>query len=274
MKTIFKILLISILVLCSSTLALSWTDDNDEKVLSMYFKKEYLVITPTRYLKSTSQVAENIAVITASDIEAIGAVTLADVLKYVVGIQALMIPGGIGVESHIQGTETTNHVRVIIDGVTLNDISLGTITLQSIPVENIERIEIIKGPASAAWGSSLGGIINIITKDSYSEKPISVKLQGSYGFYKTQDDRAALNGTVGPIGYYVFYGRQYSDGYNSELLNDQHNFYTKLKVALSENTVMRFTLGYKKVSNEPIKPELVDFNNSLFIVDPIVKTTF
>ncbi|MBF0533399.1 MAG: TonB-dependent receptor plug domain-containing protein [Nitrospirae bacterium] len=252
------------LLLSSNSIALSWTDDTDEKVLSMYFKKEDLVITPTRYLKSTSQVAENIVVITASDIEAIGAVTLADVLKYVIGFQTRMIPGGAGVESHIQGTETTNHVRVIIDGVTLNDISLGTITLQTIPVENIERIEIIKGPASSTWGSSLGGIINIITKDNYSEKPISMKLQGAYGSYNTQDERVVLNGKVGPLGYYVFYGRQFSDGYNSELSNDQHNFYSKFKVALSQNTVMRFTLGYNKTSGEPINPQMTDYNDSLY----------
>ncbi|MEO5357548.1 MAG: TonB-dependent receptor plug domain-containing protein [Nitrospirae bacterium YQR-1] len=259
---------LNLLLLCS---ALSLTCSNlfaltaeESDLLSLYFKKEDLVITPTKYLKTTSQVAENIVVITARDIEAINAACLADVLKYVTGMQTKMIPGGRGIQPYVQGTEMTTHTRIIIDGVTLNDIAINATTPENIPVEHIERIEIIKGPASSTWGSSLGGIINIITKDGDIKKAIGGKIQASYGAYSTQDERGVLTGKAGPLEYYLFYGRNFSYGYNSELFDDQHHFYGKLRYNPAWHTALTYTLGYDQTSREPVIPSLVSYNKSLY----------
>ncbi len=85
------------------------------EVLSMYYKEEELVVTPTRHPKPLSQVAENITVITKEEIEAMNAHTLSDVLIMVPGIQIDWRGGpGSAVNTLIQGSEF-EHVRVLID---------------------------------------------------------------------------------------------------------------------------------------------------------------
>jgi len=71
---------------------------------------------------------------------------------------------------HIQGSDP-RHVLVLLDGISWKFLSSGSVETNSIPVGIIERIEIIKGPASSAWGSSLGGIINIITRHRLRARP-------------------------------------------------------------------------------------------------------
>src|SRR4030067_3014962 len=97
--------------------------EEEMRILRMFYKEEELVVTPTRYPKPISQTAENITVITAEQIESMNAHTLTDVLNTIPGIQ-MDIRGGPGsaVTTHIQGSEF-RHALVMIDGVTLNNLS-------------------------------------------------------------------------------------------------------------------------------------------------------
>jgi len=125
-----------------------------------------VVISATRSLKSISRVAENVTVITVEDIELMNAHTLADVLYTVTGVQ-VGFDGGPGTIAWalIQGSDFT-HVTVLIDGISINNLSDNVADISSIPSQIIQKIEVIKGPASSAWGSSLGGVVNVITKSS------------------------------------------------------------------------------------------------------------
>jgi vitamin B12 transporter len=81
----------------------------------------------------------------------------------------------------------------------------------------IDRIEVIKGPASSAWGSSLGGLINIITKAAGTTRTPSGALQVSYGEAGSLDAGAHLSGKTGPLGYFLFAGRQESADFGTHL---------------------------------------------------------
>ncbi|MBF0566224.1 MAG: TonB-dependent receptor plug domain-containing protein [Nitrospirae bacterium] len=157
----------------------------DEELIAMYFGKEATVITPTRYLKPITEVAENMTVITSDMIEQMNAHTLAEILNTVPGIQMSMgnVFGNYSSLS-LQGA-SYQYVRVLIDGVTLNDIENNYARTGDIPVQNIDRIEIIKGPASSSWGSSLGGVINIITKSGDSAVKAGGMLSATYGERET-----------------------------------------------------------------------------------------
>ncbi len=80
------------------------------------------------------------------------------------------IRGGLGnlTSPSIQGS-FYNHVVVFIDGISITAPSENSTSTGEFPVQFIERIEIIKGPASSTWGSSLGGVINVITKSTGKE---------------------------------------------------------------------------------------------------------
>ena len=110
----------------------------------MYYREKELVVTPTRHPKPISQVAENITVVTAKEIEEMNAHTVAEVLNRVTGL-FVNFNQDFGSTSllHIQGSEQ-RHVLVLLDTIPWNFLSDGAAETNSIPVGIVERIEIIK----------------------------------------------------------------------------------------------------------------------------------
>jgi Outer membrane receptor for ferrienterochelin and colicins len=217
------------------------------QVLQMFYKEKDLVVSATRSPKPISQVAENITVITAKDIENMNAHTVADVLNRVPGL-FINYNQDFGAPSllQIQGSEA-RQVLVVVDGIQWNYLSSGTAETNSIPVGIIERIEIIKGPASSSWGSSLGGVINIITKNTGNTTRPSGSLSASYGERETQDYRAQAAGLAGPVGYYVYAGHQESDGLrDSRKFVGDYSLYSKFHLPISSKVSTEFTLGYSE----------------------------
>ncbi|MEW6001514.1 MAG: TonB-dependent receptor [Nitrospirota bacterium] len=214
--------------------------------MHLYFKEDELVVTATRYPKPVSQVAENVTIITPEDIEAINAHTLTDILNTIPGIQMEIRGGpGSGTNVSIQGSEF-RHVLVIVDGVTLNNLSDNFADIGAIPVQNIERIEIIKGPASSSWGSSLGGIINIITKSPDDSRKMGGTNSASYGERNTGDYRVEASGRAGNFGYYIYGGNLISDGLRPNTPFYENNLYMKLKWDMTGRASFLFTFGYNK----------------------------
>ncbi|MGD0884198.1 MAG: TonB-dependent receptor [Thermodesulfovibrionales bacterium] len=222
----------------------------EQTFLSMYFSDEELaVISATRNLSSITRVAENITVITAEDIELMNAHTVADVLYRVNGVEVDM-QGGPGSASvvYIQGSQSWQ-VSVFLDGIPLTNLDAFDFGL--IPVQFIEKIEIIKGPASSSWGSSLGGVVNIITKSPGNNEKVSGTFSTSYGDDDTGDFRAELFGKKNDFGYYLQGGDLQSDGLHGLPNNSdvsQRNFYSKLSYDLSKDSSLLFTLLYVKSS--------------------------
>lgn len=142
--------------------------------------------------------------IKAQDIEAMNAHTVAEVLNRVPGL-FINFNQDFGANSliSIQDSEQ-RHVLVLVDGIPWSFLSEGSAETNSIPVGIIERIEIIKGPASSAWGASLGGVINILTKSAGDTKRPTGMVKASYGQGDTQDYSAQISGLAGPVGYYLF----------------------------------------------------------------------
>jgi vitamin B12 transporter len=233
-------------LLAFSSIAYSQPDE-DKNFLLMYFKEEELVVeSPTRGQKSITQVAENISVVTADDIKLMNAHTLADVLNTVTGVQVLLTgsPGSSAI-AYIQGSGQ-KHVAVFMDGIPLNNLSDNVTEVGAIPVQNIEKIEIIKGPASSAWGSALGGVINIITK-SGSENASHGLASASYGERNTSDLRLETSGKQDSLGYYVMAGRLQTDGFRAHNEFTGNNAYAKLSYDLTKNTSAIITMGYNNV---------------------------
>lgn len=243
--TFFLIPALFILALCLPAFA---QPEREMTTLKMFYDEDDIVVTPTRYPKSISRVAENMTVITAEDIKAINAHTLADVLYYVPGLSE-QITGGPGsiANAFIQGS-AARHVLLLIDGVPQNNLSDSFPDVGAVPVQFIERVEIIKGPASSTWGSSLGGVINVITKSPDETRKFGGVFSSSIGERNTGDYRLEASGKGASGGYYLSTGGLLSDGLLPH--NDFHggNFYTKLKYAPTDRADLSFTLGYNQGS--------------------------
>ncbi|WP_243375289.1 TonB-dependent receptor plug domain-containing protein [Geotalea sp. SG265] len=206
----------------------AWGGQAEDELSDLGFLTMGEAETPARSPRPASRIAENVTVITADQIEALNAHTLAEVLNTVPGIQFEQVrtPGSWSF-FNIQGA-VSRHIQVLIDGVPQNDLVENAPDLGLISVQHIERIEIIKGAASAAWGQALGGVVNIVTKSPEADKPFAGAVFSSYGEQATSDLRGELSGTVNRFGYYLSGGNLHSDGLLPDNSINRNNAYGKI----------------------------------------------
>jgi vitamin B12 transporter len=156
-----------------------------------------------RLPRQLSHTAENTTVVTAADIEALNAHTLIDILATIPGIQLESQVGSANSAfTRIQGSNSS-HVLVLLDGIPYNNLGDNFSDVGQIPARIIERVEIVKGAASSAWGQALGGVINVITKAPDAERKIGGMASASMGERKTRDVGGELSGTIDRLGYYL-----------------------------------------------------------------------
>ena len=185
---------------------------NEDLALSLGLTGDEPVLT-SRFPRPVSKIAENVTVITARDIARLNAHTLAEVLQTVPGVQLDQLQGPGSSVFFTVLSVTSSHILVQLDGVPLNFLSLENFSeVGNIPVQMIERVEIIKGAASAAWGPALGGVINIITKSPATDRKLGGVASAALGEHGTSDLRAELSGTLHRLGYYLTGGNIHSDG--------------------------------------------------------------
>jgi len=211
----------------------------------------------TRAPKPLSQTAENITVITTSEIEALNAHTLADVLATVTGLQIQQLggPGSVAYTS-IQGS-TAFHTLILLDGAPLNN-SQNFADVALVPARIIERIEIVKGSASSSWGQALGGVINIITKRP-DPRPVGGTVSASIGERTTADTGAELTGSSGRVGYYISGGYLGSSGLLPERPLFSNYVYGKLTYDLPGQGQVWATINYSRASRGDNYTTLLDY---------------
>lgn len=126
------------------------------------------VVTATRFAESRDALPAGVSVITASDIRASGATTANEAVMRLLGVPGrLDYFGGANYTLDLRGFgETTNSNQVVIvDGQRLNEADLGAPFLSGIPIESIERIEVLRGSGAVLYGEgATGGVIVITTK--------------------------------------------------------------------------------------------------------------
>ncbi|MCI5123065.1 MAG: hypothetical protein D3925_00960, partial [Candidatus Electrothrix sp. AR5] len=203
------------------------------------------VETATRSPKPMAQVAENVTIVTAEEIEAMRAHTLAEVLKRQSGVFVSFF----GQDFLGDATVTLlgsrrHHVLLLLDGVRLNLNSSGDALTSFIPLSIIKRIEIIKGAASSTWGSALGGVINIITKDVGKTNRPTGNVNVSYGEGNSRDVSADVAGKVEALGYYLHGGNIDSNGLRLDRYSERNSLYGKMELELPRSSRLSFTAGY------------------------------
>jgi vitamin B12 transporter len=152
-----------------------------------------VVITATRVATPIDQVLAPVIVIDRDTIDRSAATDVPDLLRFHAGLD-LGRNGGPGQTTavFIRGAES-NHTLVLVDGVRINPGTIGLAALQDIPPEMVERIEVVKGPRSALWGTdAIGGVINIVTRRGSRD---GWTAEAGYGDYDTR--KASLNGGFG-----------------------------------------------------------------------------
>jgi vitamin B12 transporter len=172
------------------------------------------VVTATRTPRPVGDVVADITIIDKETIERAGAAGLADVLARVPGIEFAR-NGGVGNSTSVfvRGGDS-KHTIVLVDGVRIDSQSgSGGASWSSIPLSQIDRIEIVRGPSSAVYGSdAVAGVIQIFTKKGGGVFSPSVSV--GYGTFNTQKLDMAVSGMADRFDYSLGVSGASSDGFN------------------------------------------------------------
>ena len=173
-----------------------------------------VVVTATRTIRQLSSLPLPVTLVPKKQIERSGVTRLNEILNEQTGIimtPDITIGGGEGVQ--IQGI-ASDYVMVLIDGVPVVGRSSGNLDLSRFAIGNVAQIEVVKGPASALFGSeALGGVINIITERPKTEK-ITGQVSHRAASFNNQNSTISLNQRKGKAGYSIFLDRLSTDGYD------------------------------------------------------------
>ncbi len=160
--------------------------------------------------QDVAEIPASVVVVTRADIERYGYATLEDILRSIPNFYAVEGLTGHGKTFGVRGYWTANqevNVLLLIDGVPqigLIDRSSLTSTQQAIPVEAIDRIEVIRGPQNVVWGSgAFFGAVNIITRGRGTAQEPRTTVSGSLGLNSTRKVALASGGSVGDLEYSV-----------------------------------------------------------------------
>lgn len=210
---------------------------------------EAVVVTATRTAVPLKDTASSVTVIDAEQIEARQLRTVAAALREVPGVDIVQTGGHGGTTSAFLRGTNSNHTLVLIDGVPVNSATTGAVDFANLTTENIERIEVIRGPQSTLYGSeAIGGVIQIITKRG--QGPAKVSGSAETGAYGTFRETLELRGAAGLADYSVSGGRLDTTGFskaNHKAGNPEQDGYnnttwsSRLGVALAQDTRLEWT---------------------------------
>ena len=173
-----------------------------------------VVVTASRIPTRASEVLSDVSVITRDQIEQAGQSTLAELLQTQPGVQMWANGGPGSAESVSIRGGSPQHTVVLVDGQRLSSATLGTTAFENIPLNQIERIEVLRGPASALYGAdAIGGVIQIFTRKSTDAPHASAEFGvGSYG---TDSGNANYGGAVNDTNFNINAGYLHSGSFSA-----------------------------------------------------------
>jgi len=235
-----------VIAACSASMAISCSSLAADQF-------DAVIVTATRFSEVDTSVAVNTSVITRLDIRNTPAQNLPDVLSTRAGIDVHQIGGAMGRDATVDmrgfGSTATSNTLVLVDGLRVNPVDMGSIIWSAIPLENVERIEIIRGSGTILYGDgATGGVINIIT--SKSERPVAgvTAMMGSYS-YKGADVQLA-NGNDKAY-YNIFVNYASSNGYRHNSQQDQHTVSGRVGLLLDRGELSADFASYKESTGQP-----------------------
>ncbi|MDP2795528.1 MAG: TonB-dependent receptor [Sulfurisoma sp.] len=171
-----------------------------------------IVVTATRQPTRLDATLADITLIGRAEIEASGHSTLPEVLARQPGVQVVTRGGG-AASVYLRGN-ADSHTVVLVDGIRIGSSTLGSADLSQLPLADIDRIEILRGPASVLYGAdAIGGVIQIFTRRG--EGPLRFDGELGAGSRGTQRAGAGLSGSNAQWSYALSLGSERSDGYNA-----------------------------------------------------------
>jgi iron complex outermembrane receptor protein len=208
---------------------------------------EKIVVTPYRYAEEFTKIPAGITVITQEDIQDAGAKSVPDILRRVPGLAVRDFYGNgakASVDARGFGELGAMNVLVLIDGRRINEIDLSGVSWNQIPLEQVEKIEVLHGGAgSVLYGeNATGGVINIITKKGEGKPHLVFEAQA--GSYAMNKQILSLNGSQGAFSYWAIGSHDNSNGYRKNSYYKAEDFASKFTYDLDRDFSLRFSNSF------------------------------
>lgn len=208
------------------------------------------VQTASRSLQYRQRVSDQVTVITREELETWPVRDLDEALGLITGM-VVRNDGLLGqaATAQIQGSKS-QEVRVLVDGITFNPTTTGGIAdLSQIPLDIVEKIEIVKGASSSTWGSAMGGVVNIITKPAGQKVLPAAEGTFSWGEFGMQQNRGEVSGKAGPAGYYIFGSHAEDEGFRPNSKEFENRAFFKSEAPVGEDFKAHSSFGYSGTEN-------------------------
>jgi vitamin B12 transporter len=185
---------------------------------------EPIAVTATRTPQPITDLLADVTVIRADEILRSGAQSLPQLLQRQPGVEVLINGGPGSTSGALLRGANSGQTLVLIDGLRVGSSSVGATALEAIPLDQIDRIEILRGPASSLYGAdAIGGVIQVFTKQAEGSA-LTGNLSAGYGTYDTRNVNGGVRGAIGPLRFSVQAGTTRSSGFNAIVNPDNFSF--------------------------------------------------
>lgn len=202
-----------------------------------------VVVTATRTPLAIGDLPASVTILHGADLRARGITSVSEALRDVPGV-AIARSGSFGAVTSVfvRGGQS-NYTRVLIDGVPVN-LPGGSFDWSTLTTDNVERIEVVRGPSSVVWGSdAVTGVVNVITRSGRGGSPVMASVRG--GTYGTLDGEAQVSRSSTAATYSVGLAHHRSDGiYDFNNASGNSVFSGRADAAINEKTAGTFTVRY------------------------------
>jgi vitamin B12 transporter len=173
-----------------------------------------VIVTASRVARTADQTLASVTVITRKQIDRSQADSLGELLQGIAGV-TIVNQGGSGklTSLYLRGTNP-GHVSVLVDGIRMGSVTAGTVAWEFLPLAQVERIEVVRGPNSALYGSeAIGGVIQIFTRRG--DGPPRWGITAGGGRYDTLEAGADISGSTGNGWYSARLTRRQTNGFDA-----------------------------------------------------------
>jgi len=176
---------------------------------------EPVVVTAARASQPIADVLADVTVIGADEILRSGVQSLAELLQRQPGVEIVQNGGPGSVSGALLRGANRGQTLVLVDGLRVSSSTSGTTPLEAIPLDQIDHIEILRGPSSSLYGAdAIGGVVQVFTKHPQGSAFVP-NISAGYGTYNTTALSAGFSATNGPLRVALQAGGRNSDGFNA-----------------------------------------------------------
>ncbi len=212
-----------------------------------------VVVTSSRIEQAYKYSSQNISIVTEKDLNSIGANEITEILDLLPSVDILEY-GSIGATRsvHTRGA-SSSQVLTLLDGRPMSTPRDGFTDFNQIMISDVDRIEVLRGPASSIYGANaVGGVLNIISKNGLDNQ--GTRILSKFGSFRSKEIALNHGDKICDLDYFLSYGYLASAGYRDNTDYLSNTVHTRIGYAFDADNRLSFSTGYYNSENGSAGP--------------------